>query len=126
MKDIIIYGLIDPRTMKLKYIGSTTNIDRRMKDHCSYKYNTSSKYAMWINDLINNNVKPLYIILTTCSYKDRLKEEYKYIAFFKSSTNNIVNTIYHRTIYIKRYIWQNTYDKTIVSLPNSVWKEKGY
>lgn len=64
MKICYIYGLVDPITNDVKYIGKANNTRKRLHTHltknnlvkCTYKNN-------WINGLLNKKLKPELIII---------------------------------------------------------------
>lgn len=57
----LIYALIDPRDNQIKYIGKTNNLERRIKEHFSYRKNTLC--SNWIQSLKNVNMKPIFQII---------------------------------------------------------------
>ena len=129
MKDITIYGLIDPRTMKIKYIGQTNNIVDRYDRHLYSSITNKSRYSNWIATLRFNKLEPILVILDTCSIEERYILEEKYIKLFSNSSNEIVNTIHNENITTtcninivnKRYSSNNI--ANCVSLPNSIFNK---
>lgn len=62
----VVYGLYDPRTDTLRYIGQTTRpIQERLKYHLSKHNLTVSKYrcAKWLISLVGQSLTPLVRIL---------------------------------------------------------------
>lgn len=59
--NVTIYGLIDPRDNRIKYVGKTTDLIRRLYRHCVEKEN-NFKYR-WIASLKRLGLKPIPIIL---------------------------------------------------------------
>lgn len=59
---MVIYGLIDPRTEMLRYIGKTSNISNRMRDHYSFRVPSTHKEC-WLHDLRELSMKPDIFIL---------------------------------------------------------------
>ena len=78
-----IYTLTDPRDNKIKYIGKTNNIDKRLYRHLS-ENNTNSKKSNWINNLKINNLKPIIEVLDTGSVEEINKMEIYWISQFKT------------------------------------------
>lgn len=62
MEKVIIYALIDPITLKVRYIGRTKNsLEKRLGEHISkskLNYNNTHK-ANWIKSLLSHNLKPI-------------------------------------------------------------------
>jgi len=76
MKTTFIYGLIDPRTKQVKYIGKSNNPEKRLIEHmCESKSKDGcgTKKENWINKLCKLNLNPVLKII------DEVKiEEYEY------------------------------------------------
>lgn len=70
---VCIYGLIDPRGNRIKYIGQTIDIERRYKQHCSPKKKT--KKDEWIRELLNDGLIPALVHLETVSSIDASNRE---------------------------------------------------
>lgn len=74
----IIYGLIDPFTKELRYIGKSVSGLYRPTYHSKpYSYNGQLKNTYlyrWIRKLIKNNSKPEIVVLDSCSNKQDLAE----------------------------------------------------
>jgi hypothetical protein len=60
-----LYGLVDPRTKVLRYIGKTKNPANRYSQHCnSYKHSEKrTPVVEWIGELANEGLKPDMIFL---------------------------------------------------------------
>lgn len=61
-----IYGLIDPTTKELKYVGRSTNLDQRYKDHCGDKNEGTTAYRSWKSEMFGRGEKPELTIFTVC------------------------------------------------------------
>jgi hypothetical protein len=59
----IVYGLVDPETKTIRYIGQTTNIIKRIKQHKKDK--TGSKKSEWIQSILAKGYHLDYVILDT-------------------------------------------------------------
>lgn len=79
---VFIYGLIDPRDGKIKYVGKTKNIRRRFLEHIRDEEN-NLKYA-WIKSLKKLNKKPDIIILEETDLEDSNFWEIFWIDILKS------------------------------------------
>lgn len=62
MEEVIIYTLLDPITLKVRYIGRTKNsLEKRLGEHISksrLNYNNTHK-SNWIKGLLQQNLKPI-------------------------------------------------------------------
>lgn len=56
------YTLKDPRDGQVKYVGATTNPDKRLYSHIKSKEGVSAKKE-WIKDLSSNNMNPVMDIV---------------------------------------------------------------
>mgnify|MGYP000045988864 CR=1 FL=1 len=61
METVWIYTLSDPLTLKVKYVGKTCRINRRLNDHL--KCTGRSKKDAWVKSLKNKNLLPILEIL---------------------------------------------------------------
>jgi len=89
----LIYGLVDPSTNQLRYIGLSTRGIGRPKAHlCDgpafqkrYENSRFNKYQCWRQSLIKLGIKPEIIVIEECSSIETLNEaEEFYIAYYKS------------------------------------------
>lgn len=97
MKKYTIYGLKDPLTNKLRYIGCSINIDNRYRQHLYNSKNLLNEKDLWINELLSNNFYPELIILDiieTDNRKKALNLEAKYINENKETLFNINDFMY--------------------------------
>ena len=86
--DILIYGLVDPRTNEIRYVGKTTQtLNKRLSQHlCSNKKHNPHKFN-WINQLKTLNLKPTIILIETCNDKNWVEREKHYILTIENLTN---------------------------------------
>ncbi len=88
MSEFIIYGLVDPGTKQLRYIGKSINGTLRARScHTSSytKFNTHKNN--WLKSLVTRNLKPNVIIIQEFSdinNNDLYQFEIKWIAYFKN------------------------------------------
>ena len=61
-KKWVVYGLLDPRTTELKYVGCTKNYKSRYSQHCSAPSGTPQKIK-WHKELKELNLIPIIILL---------------------------------------------------------------
>ena len=55
---VFIYMLIDPKSNQVRYVGKTTNINRRLRRHINERFLHDSYKDRWIRKLIDNNILP--------------------------------------------------------------------
>lgn len=72
-----IYGLIDPLTDQLRYIGRTNNLNSRLSQHITKP--CSDEMSNWIKDLASYNERPRMITLQACDGLDPKKTEASWI-----------------------------------------------
>ena len=78
-----IYGLIDPRTNIIRYVGSTVDIEGRYKAHTrpgNLKSKTHKNH--WIKSLLLEELKPIFIVLEKVLFTDWQEKEMYWIAYF--------------------------------------------
>lgn len=89
----IIYGLTDPDTQEIRYIGKSTSGMKRPMEHkkpCNLK--ASSHKINWIKSLISNNKQYGIIILESTETPEELdSREIYWIAEYKARGANLTN-----------------------------------
>lgn len=90
MNTFFIYGLIDPTTNELRYIGKSINPIVRLRKHISEKDKGDTYKNRWLRKLINNKIKPELIILDELSNDWQYWESF-YILYFKSLGCKLTN-----------------------------------
>ena len=90
----LVYGLIDPRTNELRYIGKSSRGLVRPKQHCTQtgrKLNTHN--GSWLKNMwADNETLPSVLILATCEdEKHALSQERVLIAKFRTTGFNLTN-----------------------------------
>jgi group I intron endonuclease len=68
-----IYGLVDPRTDEIRYIGQTLDLDRRFKEHVGGRVVKNTPKHNWIKQLMGLDLLPEIVVLEECD-KDMLDE----------------------------------------------------
>lgn len=95
----LIYGLIDPLTGELRYIGQSSVGMRRAQKHCWEYYlrpeNSKRQHSYkqrWILGLMKAKLKPEIIILEKLETKNELNEaEIFWISYYKSLGSRLTN-----------------------------------
>jgi hypothetical protein len=91
---MVIYGLRDPITNEVRYVGATKNmIEERLKSHIKYAKNEkhTSYLCRWIRKLLRLNIIPIpFIIEYTTKESWAIKEKY-WIRQLKNDSCRLVN-----------------------------------
>lgn len=58
-----IYGLIDPRTHRICYVGKSDDPERRLSAHKHWKQYPPSRKSAWIEELAERGLVPQLVIL---------------------------------------------------------------
>lgn len=91
MNGLIIYGLLDPTTEELRYIGLTKRgMKRRMKDHLwEAKKGRITHLYNWIRNL---DMPPKIVVLRECNtLRELLQAETETIAYYRSLGCKLTN-----------------------------------
>lgn len=89
-----IYGLIDPRTRELRYIGQTTRtVAQRLASHVSPKSTRAhSRVARWIGGLIKQGHRPIAVPMAVASTREQLDAlEVAFIAHLRGAGARLKN-----------------------------------
>ena len=90
-KNIFIYGLVDPRNNKVKYIGWTINTKNRYKKHLSpYRLKKNSHKNNWIKQLLSLGLSPVMKIIEMVSDDEKFDREKYWISFY--GRENLTNS----------------------------------
>lgn len=82
-ENIFIYGLIDPLTNELRYIGKSIKPKLRLRRHISDRNKHDSYKDRWLRKLMLNNIKPELIIIDEVSKTEWEFWEIHYISYYK-------------------------------------------
>ena len=63
MRNVTIYALCDPDTDEIRYIGQTTNIELRYKQHLSLNVISGKRKYDWVKGLSEQSKKPTIKVL---------------------------------------------------------------
>jgi predicted GIY-YIG superfamily endonuclease len=93
MKQHIIYGLIDPNTHELRYIGYTSNQIRRYnRHHCASDLKSKTYKNNWIKSLLAKDQKAEMYIIEKYETAEKLPQaEIGLIEYYKSIGCNLTN-----------------------------------
>lgn len=85
----VVYAIVDPRTSAVFYIGQTSNLRRRRKQHLKL---TDSLSGLVIRQILDAKRKPAFVILEHCPSLDAaLMAEIAWIEFFKCRGTQLMN-----------------------------------
>src|SRR5271163_2259633 len=91
MTKFYVYGLIDPITEELRYVGSTYRLNKRYNEHISQLKKNSYKNN-WIKQLLSQNIKPEMFIIEECETEEEMyKAEEWHIIYFKQMECRLTN-----------------------------------
>lgn len=92
MRPVFIYALNCPITGQTRYIGKTTNIQRRFRKHMQTARTRNDHRANWIRSLSVQGCVPVLEMLAQVPEGEWAQWETDYIAYFRSSGCDLVNT----------------------------------
>lgn len=85
-----IYALIDPRTSKVRYIGSSVNVAKRLGQHIAKPCNLN--LAAWLNELSAVGALPQVVTLADCyGYRVSRRLEAVYIDEYQRLQGGLLN-----------------------------------
>lgn len=94
MKTTFIYGLVDPRTKEIKYVGKSNKPNKRLREHISeskIKNGCGTKKENWIYKLYKLNLEPYIEILDEVKIEEYEYWEEFYIKNFKTNGIELLN-----------------------------------
>ena len=87
MNKIYIYGLMNPESREIRYVGKTGNINNRYLSHINASKRLKTHLGAWIKSLISKNMLPEIIILEECSEENWEEREITWISFYPNLVN---------------------------------------
>lgn len=87
-----IYGLVDPRTDEIRYVGKSIDPWKRLKSHIketSYKEKKNYHSKCWIKQLLNEGLEPNLVIIEECNENNWQEREMFWIQHY--GYNNLTN-----------------------------------
>jgi len=92
----IIYVLIDPETIEVRYVGMSSRGLTRIKEHLFYgrKYRKHLHKYCWVNSLYSRGKTPIVRILQQwecIDYKDMCRAEKYWISYFRAIGSPLTN-----------------------------------
>lgn len=83
MTRVFIYILIDPQSKQIRYVGKTTDVNRRLRRHITERFLHDSYKDRWIRKLIDNDFSPEIEIIDKVDKVEWAYWEKFYISYFK-------------------------------------------
>lgn len=84
-KTVYIYGLVDPRTNEVRYVGKTINPTNRHNQHLKFRaYYAHTYKARWINSLKQEKLQPKFVILEKVNNDRAVVREQYWIGYYKN------------------------------------------
>ena len=109
--DIEIYGLVDPETREIRYIGKANNAKRRYRQHCRLKDQCNGHKDGWIKSLHAKGLEPEMVVLEAVNDKNWESREKYWIKFGIDNdwplTNISSGGLCHPNPIRKRYDWES-------------------
>ena len=88
---VYIYGLVDPLTNQLRYVGKSVNPKSRLRRHIADRNINDSYKDRWIRSLNEKSLKPTLLIIDVVNKNEWVYWEQFYISYFKFIGFNMVN-----------------------------------
>jgi hypothetical protein len=89
----VIYGLIDPRTDELRYVGKAICMEKRLGKHlaAAKAKGRKTKVASWIKNLLNESLRPEMLVIEITNLDGWVEAEQFNIAYFRSIGAKLLN-----------------------------------
>jgi hypothetical protein len=84
VKKVEIYGLYDPDSGELRYVGKANNAQKRLKTHILDRH-LKRPVCRWINSLVEHGKAPVMRVLETCPSEQWEETERRLIAEYRKT-----------------------------------------
>lgn len=88
---IYIYGLVDPRDKRVRYIGKTNSLKRRLEQHVSNDDASNPRKQRWIAGLKEKGLRPEMIVVEECDNANWIEREKFWIAEYRVTESDLIN-----------------------------------
>lgn len=86
-----VYGLLDPRSHQIRYVGCTSMLHARYRGHCTtYPASVSDGYRSWRDELFVEGMVPQIVVLEPV-YSEPHAAELFWICCFRASGAELLN-----------------------------------
>lgn len=92
MSTWVIYGLFDPLTESLRYVGATSNHVKRFASHLKDSRRRKTRVGIWVHDLIQSDCLPVIGVLEETSNTEWQAAEKRWIAALKDDGVDLLNS----------------------------------
>jgi len=82
-----IYGLVDPRNNKVRYVGKTSDLKERLAGHIRDCRKSNTAKNNWIARLLSLGFEPEIVVIEECEEKDWQERERHWISVYPNLTN---------------------------------------
>ena len=116
MKPVYIYGLKDPRTGEIRYVGKSDKPKARYNQHIKGEFQNGHK-ERWIAELKRENLRPEMVILEVTDEKGWEMREKYWIKFGLDSNWPLTNIAAGGACHpnpIQRYDWSTMLDRFLL------------
>lgn len=91
-KPRFIYGLAEPDSGEVRYVGATTNTIKRLTAHLWHQKTRQQSVHNWVAKLAETSKQPMLCILEECDGDSWQERERYWIAHFRSRGNDLFNS----------------------------------
>lgn len=91
MRETHIYGLCNPGSNQIMYVGKADDVKRRLESHMAACEKLSSPKDVWLKGLKTDGVKPEVVILETCEESAWRARESHWIDHCRKLNENLKN-----------------------------------
>lgn len=92
MSKVYIYGLCDPRTQRVRYIGKAKSLHKRLYYHLTTsQLNTKTHKINWIKKLLANNLIPKIIVIEKVNDNNWQAREQYWIKYYNDLGFRLTN-----------------------------------
>jgi hypothetical protein len=87
----VVYGLFDPTTHELRYVGLTVDLARRVAQHIRSAQQTRTYCARWIKNVIGHGLLPEVEVLEETDVERGPEQERFWISYFRFIGASLTN-----------------------------------
>ncbi len=115
---VSIYGLIDPREGRVRYVGQTiqTPSFRRDQHMAAAGSNTSTRAFVWLRTLREEGVRPDVVVLEEVAPEDAKAAETKWIRALHSEQYPLVNTMHTGQVSLSNEAWRRESERRLAAI----------
>lgn len=123
MAEGVIYGLVDPLTLELRYVGQSLNHKRRFRRHLHSALDPKSHVHAWIAKLRHNGFQPILVILAHHVPSLCLNvEEQFFVAYHRGQGCNLTN-LTDGGSGVSGYTWTDEAKERQSTVMKGVWND---